>query len=212
MEQPTATNHTLLIVDDDLNFLTLMQEFLEEQGYKIVVSNSGQEALKLLDEIEPDLIISDVMMPEMNGYNFLEKVRENPRTSWIPAIFVSAKSQSQDRVRGLNAGASAYMVKPFDLSEFVAQIESSIRAAHLSRQNHQRKAIAKLRVPAGVKLTQAELTVARLVTQGLSNQEISQKLNISKRTTESHISHILKKTELSNRTELSRWIMESELD
>jgi DNA-binding NarL/FixJ family response regulator len=209
MKEPQPEGGLILIVDDDVNFTLLIQAYLSQRGYRVILAESGFQALGILAETEPDLIISDVMMPEMDGYTFLDKIRQDPRTNWIPAILLSAKAHSQDRVRGLNAGASAYLIKPFDLTELLAHIESSIRTSRLLSQNKPKRLKTKLRVTAGIKLTHTELLVAQLVAQGLSNQEISQELNISKRTTESHISHMLKKTELNNRTELSLWFIES---
>lgn len=206
------TKGSILLVDDDVNFVTLMLGYLKLQGYKVTAAETGTEAIALLEDIKPDLIISDVVMPEMNGYLFAETVRKSPEINWIPIIFLSARDQSQDRVRGLSAGATVYMVKPFDLEELIAQIESALRSSQLMRENRVKRAEARISVPDGVKLTNTELTVARLVAQGLSNLEIAQRLNASKRTIESHISHMLKKTLLSNRTELSRWIIENNME
>lgn len=206
------TKGSILLVDDDVNFVTLMLGYLKLQGYKVTAAETGTEAIALLEDIKPDLIISDVVMPEMNGYLFAETVRKSPEINWIPIIFLSARDQSQDRVRGLSAGATVYMVKPFDLEELIAQIESALRSSQLMRENRVKRAEARISVPNGVKLTNTELTVARLVAQGLSNLEIAQRLNASKRTIESHISHMLKKTLLSNRTELSRWIIENNME
>jgi DNA-binding NarL/FixJ family response regulator len=203
---------SILLVDDDVNFVALMTGYLKLQGYEVTAAETGTEAIALLEDIKPDLIISDVVMPEMNGYLFAETVRKSPEINWIPIIFLSARDQSQDRVRGLSAGATVYMVKPFDLEELIAQIESALRSSQLMRENRVKRAETRISVPDGVKLTNTELTVARLVAQGLSNLEIAQRLNASKRTIESHISHMLKKTLLSNRTELSRWIIENNME
>jgi len=206
------TKGAILLVDDDVNFVTLMSGYLTYQGYEVMMAETGTQAIVLLDKMKPDLIISDIVMPEMNGYKFAETVRKSPEINWIPIIFLSARDQSHDRVRGLSAGATVYMVKPFDLTELTAQIESALRSSQLMQQNRAKRAESKITVPDGVKLTNTELTVARLVAQGLSNLEIAQRLNASKRTIESHISHMLKKTLLSNRTELSRWIIENNME
>ncbi|MBW4441657.1 MAG: response regulator transcription factor [Plectolyngbya sp. WJT66-NPBG17] len=206
------TKGAILLVDDDVNFVTLMSGYLAYQGYEVTTAETGIQAIELLGDVKPDLIISDIVMPEMNGYKFAETVRKSPEINWIPIIFLSARDQSHDRVRGLGSGATVYMIKPFELTELTAQIESALRSSHLMQQNRTKRAESKIAVPDGVKLTNTELTVARLVAQGLSNLEIAQRLNASKRTIESHISHMLKKTLLSNRTELSRWIIENNME
>ena len=106
-----TTPKRLLLIDDDPNLILLVKDFLEFRGYEVTAAENGREALEILEETIPELIICDVMMPEMDGYGFVQKVRENPKTSWVPVIFLSAKGQSQDRVKGLNTGADVYMVK-----------------------------------------------------------------------------------------------------
>jgi DNA-binding NarL/FixJ family response regulator len=212
MQESQVDHSVILVVDDDNNFQALMQVYLQQRGYTVISADSGFHALEILAEATPDLIISDVMMPDMDGYNLLEQIRLEPKIGWIPTILVSAKSHSHDRVKGLNAGANAYLIKPFDLNELLAHIESSIRTARLMTQNQPKRIKTKLQVTSDVKLTHTELLVAKLMAQGLSNQEISENLNISKRTTESHISHMLRKTDLHNRTELSLWFIESYLN
>ena len=130
----------LMLVDDDPNLILLVKDYLEFRGYDVVTAENGREALEKLEEDLPDLIICDVMMPEMDGYTLVKHVREDPRTSWIPVLFLSAKGQSQDRVKGLSTGADVYIVKPFEPEELVAQVESSLKqATRLIR--HQNNAI-----------------------------------------------------------------------
>jgi len=96
---------TLLLIDDDPNLILLVKDYLEFRGYSVITAENGREALDILNGHNPDMIICDVMMPEMDGYAFVEHVRSNPETEWIPVLFLSAKGQSQDRVKGLNTGA-----------------------------------------------------------------------------------------------------------
>jgi DNA-binding NarL/FixJ family response regulator len=205
--EPLRTGR-ILLVDDDENFISLMIACLTLHGYRVMTAENGQRAIETLQQITPDLIISDIMMPKMNGYELVDAIRQTSDLSWIPVIFLSAKDQISDRVRGLSSGANVYMVKPFGIDELVAQIESTLRSSYLIQQNQLKRMEPTIQVPGSVKLTNAELLVAQLVAQGLSNLEIAQKLNASKRTIESHMSHMLKKTMLSNRTELSRWVIE----
>ncbi|WP_421658389.1 response regulator transcription factor [Leptothermofonsia sp. ETS-13] len=130
MKEASVGNHKrLLLIDDDPNLILLVKDYLEFRGYEVVTAENGREALEVLEGDIPDMIICDVMMPEMDGYSLVRHVREDPRTSWIPVLFLSAKGQSQDRVKGLNTGADVYMVKPFEPEELVAQVESSLKQA-----------------------------------------------------------------------------------
>jgi DNA-binding NarL/FixJ family response regulator len=203
----------LLLVDDDPNLILLVKDYLEFQGYEVVTAENGREALEILENQTPDMIICDVMMPEMDGYALVEKVRQDSRTSWIPFMFLSAKGQSQDRVKGLNTGADVYMVKPFEPEELVAQVESSLKQAKRLMKQNTAKANEgpKIQVPQNVELTPTELRVVQLLAQGMANKDIAEKLNVSQRTIESHVSNMLNKTNLKNRTELARWAIESRM-
>jgi DNA-binding NarL/FixJ family response regulator len=203
----------LLLIDDDPNLILLVKDYLEFRGYEVVTTENGREALKILDREIPDLIICDVMMPEMDGYSFVKYVRENSRTNWIPVLFLSAKGQSQDRVKGLNTGADVYMVKPFEPDELVAQIEASLNQASrlVQHQNQEMVSEPAIQVPFDVELTPTEIKVVQFVARGMANREIANELSVSQRTVESHVSNMLGKTGLSNRTELARWAIESKM-
>ncbi len=201
----------LLLVDDDPNLVLLVKDYLEFRGYKVITAENGREALEVLETQVPDLIVCDIMMPEMDGYALVKHIRENPGTSWIPVLFLSAKGQSQDRVKGLNMGADVYMVKPFEPEELVAQVESSLKQASrlIQHKNHQGQQASHLKVPQNIELTPTELKVVQLVARGMANREIAEIMDVSQRTIESHVSNMLGKTGLHNRTELSRWAIES---
>ena len=128
MKEPSMKDHKrLLLIYDDPNLILLVKDYLEFRGYEVNTAENGREALEILEQDIPDMIICDVMMPEMDGYTFVEQVRQNERTGWIPVLFLSTKGQSADRVKGLNKGADVYMVKPFEPEELVAQVESSLK-------------------------------------------------------------------------------------
>jgi DNA-binding NarL/FixJ family response regulator len=205
----------LLLVDDDPNLILLVKDYLEFQGYTVTTAENGREALEVLKESKPSLIVCDIMMPDLDGYGFMERVRQDRQYDAIPAIFLSAKGQPQDRIKGLNLGADVYMVKPFEPEELVAQVESSLRQSE--RMNQRGKLggtveITALKVNVAVSLTPTEKRVIRHVARGLANRDIAVELNISQRTVESHVSNVLGKTGLSNRTELARWAIATEID
>jgi DNA-binding NarL/FixJ family response regulator len=203
----------LLLIDDDPNLILLVKDYLEFRGYEVVTADNGKEALQLLAQVPPDMIICDIMMPEMDGYGLIENVRQDRRTGWIPVLFLSAKGQSQDRIKGLNLGADVYMVKPFEPEELVAQVESSLKQT--SRLISHKEGIGEdnspIHVPPSVELTPTELKVVQLVARGLANREIAIQMNVSQRTIESHVSNMLGKTGLTNRTELARWAIETRM-
>ncbi len=203
----------LLLIDDDPNLILLVKDYLEFRGYEVQTADNGKEALNMLSHNLPDMIVCDIMMPEMDGYALIENIRQDPRMSWIPVLFLSARGQSQDRIKGLNLGADVYMVKPFEPEELVAQVESSLKQTNrlLLYTDGIGDDSSPIQVPATVELTPTELKVVQLVARGLANREIALQMNVSQRTIESHVSNMLGKTGLSNRTELARWAIETRM-
>jgi DNA-binding NarL/FixJ family response regulator len=206
-------NRKLLLIDDDPNLILLVKDYLEFRGYNVDTAENGREALQVLDGNVPDMIICDIMMPEMDGYSLVKHIREEPITNRIPVLFLSAKGQSQDKVKGLNEGADVYMSKPFEPEELVAQVESSLKQIKRWEQGRPKSldGAPTIVVPHNVELTPTELKVVQLVAKGMANREIANQLNVSQRTIESHVSNMLNKTSLNNRTELARWAIESSM-
>ncbi len=215
MKEPSMSKDQkrLLLIDDDPNLILLVKDYLEFRGYEVTTAENGREALDILEQDIPDMIICDVMMPEMDGYTFVEQVRQKEDTNWIPVLFLSAKGQSTDRVKGLNKGADVYMVKPFEPEELVAQVESSLKQT-MRYEGYKAKggdSSSRIQVPYDVQLTPTELKVVQLVSKGMANREIAEQLSVSQRTVESHVSNMLGKTDLNNRTELARWAIENKM-
>ena len=213
----------LLLIDDDTRFLLLMGDYLEEQGYQLSRAASGKQGIEVVSRLAkesrpPDLIVCDVMMPHMDGYEFVRTLRAMPGCEVLPVIFLSAKGEVNDRIRGLKEGGDAYLVKPVEPDELVALTEALLRRSeHVQTtgrgqsgqeewRNLDEPAIA---IQCDVELTTKEGNVLRYVARGLSNKEIAKEIGVSQRTVESHVSNMLQKTTLTNRTELTRWAIES---
>jgi CheY-like chemotaxis protein len=114
----------VLLVDDDLDTLRLVGVMLQRQGYQIIAANNGQQALLLAEKEKPDLVLLDVMMPDMDGYEVARKLRSNPLTINIPIIMFSAKGQVDDKVLGFEAGADDYLTKPTQPRELFAHVKA----------------------------------------------------------------------------------------
>ena len=115
---------TILVVDDNPNVRTMLMEYLTEQGYRIVTAADGRQALFVAREEQPDLILLDIMMPEMDGYDFIRTYRQEAD---VPVILLTAKLEEMDKVVGLELGADDYVTKPFGLHELVARIRAVLR-------------------------------------------------------------------------------------
>ncbi len=115
---------TILVVDDKANVRTLLREYLTEEGFQVVTAENGREALFVARHEKPDLIILDIMMPEMGGYDFMRHYRKESDT---PIIMLTAKLEETDKVLGLELGADDYVTKPFGMKEIVARIRAVLR-------------------------------------------------------------------------------------
>ena len=117
----------ILIVDDEPFNLDLLEQELEDQNYTIERANDGAEALEKVPSFEPDVILLDYMMPKMNGLEVLKHLREDEKHKSIPVILLTAKATQEDKVRGLDAGADDYVIKPFDSFELLARVRAMMR-------------------------------------------------------------------------------------
>lgn len=227
----------ILIVDDDLTLRRILHNSLEQRGYQVISVGSGKDALARFSQDVPDIIVSDVSMPEMDGFEFCRQLRSQPSGKLIPFIFLSAKNELNDRVQGHTIGADNYLTKPFEMKELLANIEALIERSrrvhaeivHLIEQlaNPQLKdtifnsnaqqsqttvPIEETAIPAvpakPLPLTPAEERVFWETIQGYTNKQISDRLFISPRTVQTHLSNILSKLDLSNRTQLVRFAYE----
>ena len=203
----------LLVVDDDPGLLLAVSETLRAEGYEVQTARRGSEALIRVAESLPDLIISDIRMPGMDGYALVRNLRASPRTRLVPIIFLTAKDETADRIAGFRSGVDAYVTKPFETEELVAIVKSildRVQRTHsdLARMFGDQQEGAELDLVRDEALTDAEWRVAEAVARGLSNKEIAAELKLSLRTVEGHISRILDKKNLSNRVELALHVRE----
>lgn len=117
-------NNTILVIDDDKNILAIIEMYLKKEGYDVATCERGDTALKRFHEVQPSLVILDVMLPGMDGWGVLEKLRKE---SAVPVIMLTAKGDTIDRIQGLDAGADDYIVKPFEAKELLARIKAVLR-------------------------------------------------------------------------------------
>jgi DNA-binding NarL/FixJ family response regulator len=203
----------LLIVDDEPHLLRALEAYLSAEGFEVTTARSGTEALVKLTQAVPDLIISDIRMPRMSGYELARQVRDSSRTALVPIVFLTAKGESGDRIEGFRAGVDAYFTKPFVPGELLAVINnilSRIERTHFQIASMISRSEKEERQFHDEKLTEAENRIATSVARGLSNKEIASEMQISVRTVENHISHILDKKHFHNRVEIARYVLEKQ--
>ena len=201
----------LLVVDDDPGLLRAVAETLRAEGYEVTTARRGAEALVRVAESLPDLIVSDIRMPGMDGYELVRNLRSSARARLIPIVFLTAKDETADRIAGFRTGVDAYLTKPFEPDELlavVANILKRVESTHAEiAQLFGRPDDERTRLVRDEELTDAEWRVAEAVARGLSNKEIAAEFNLSLRTIEGHISRILDKKDFSNRVEIARYVL-----
>lgn len=114
----------ILVVDDDKNICELLRLYLEKEGYSVIISNEGEEAIVKFNALKPDLILLDIMLPTLDGWQVCREIR---KTSNVPIIMLTAKGETFDKVLGLELGADDYVVKPFDTKEVIARVKAVLR-------------------------------------------------------------------------------------
>jgi DNA-binding response OmpR family regulator len=129
-----STMKKILVVDDEEDILTFLELVLGEKGYSVVTAASGPEALTRAQLEKPDLVLLDVMMPQMDGWEVLKLLRVDDATAKIPVAMLSARTEAKDRVQGLQEGAIDYICKPFSLQELLSKIEGVFTQVEAQRR------------------------------------------------------------------------------
>ncbi|MBN1123279.1 MAG: response regulator [Anaerolineae bacterium] len=128
----------ILIAEDEPDIRELITYTLKFGGFDVVVTNNGEEAVKAAPRVRPDLIVLDVRMPRMTGYEACRKLKDNPRTAKIPVIFLSAKGQEKEVLDGMDAGAIDYILKPFDPAALLTKIGEVLSSDTKGRKGKKR--------------------------------------------------------------------------
>ncbi len=218
----------LLLVDDEPSLRDAVQAYLVESDFTVDVAPNAKVGWDMLEKHLPDLVISDIMMPQVDGYQFLKQMREDPRFNKLPVVFLTARGMTKDRIQGYKAGVDAYLSKPFDPDELVAIVtnilvrraalaegEGGTDIADLASQVAEIKSLLTNRQtlvttpsPIQIDFTPREQSVLNLVAQGLMNKEIARRLETSVRNVEKYVSRLFGKTGTNSRTELVRYALE----
>jgi DNA-binding NarL/FixJ family response regulator len=220
----------LLLVDDEPGLRSAVQAYLEDEGFAVTTAVDGEDGWSKAQELIPDVVISDVMMPRLDGYGLLRRLRDDERLGGTPVIFLTAKGMTADRIEGFQAGCDDYIPKPFDPDELVARVRNVVRRqerllaeaarfadADIGQMAKQITEIRSLLATGGNRrsasavrhdFTPREASVLQLVAEGLMNKEIARRLETSIRNVEKYVSRLFTKTGTASRTELVRYALE----
>ena len=222
---------TILVADDDLGTRLSISDYLDLSGYSVITVDNGVDALAMVEKHHPDLMVTDIMMPQMNGYELVRRVRQLSAFRLLPVILLTERTKTQERILGYQSGCDLYLPKPFELEEIAAAIRNLLERSQviksecrflyqeeISFATYTKAKNGHISIPTQVQqsqvltpLTVREQEVLDLLTHGLSNGEIGNHLHLSPRTVEKYVSSLLRKTETSNRAELVRFAIKHDL-
>ncbi len=191
---------TILIIEDQPDMRGNLGIILKMEGYQVLSAANGREGLQAAQQHRPDLVICDVMMPELDGHEVLKALRDDPTTAHLPFIFLTARGEKRDLRTGMNLGADDYLTKPVNASDLIAAVE-----ARLTREQHRPPAGFKpdfsssVPLEAALGLTPREAEVLLWVAQGKGNAEISIILGATEHTVKKHLQNIFEKLGIESR-------------
>ena len=209
IQKPTTSykGADILVVDDIPANVELLSEMLKAEGYKVRPVTGGTLALKAAKSLPPDLILLDILMPDMNGHEVCQRLKEDDALKDIPVIFLSALTELEDKVRGLRGGSNDYITKPFHLEEVLARIEVHLNLRRQQKELKTENHLLKEKTPLRIKqdgllntLSAREREILHWVREGKQNSEIAQITNISTHTVRHHLENIFAKLDVETRT------------
>lgn len=211
---------TILVVDDESAIRLAVTDYLEMSGYSVIAAENGERALEMLEAHHPHLMVTDVTMPQMDGYELVRKIRQRPAFRLLPVVFLTARTDTRERIRGYQLGGDVYLPKPFDLDELSAVVRNLLDRSQMIQsewrlrtqaQEGSEATLAQADLTSALLLTQREKEVLNLLADGSSNSQIGNHLHLSSRTIEKYVSSLLRKTKTNNRAELVRFAIEHHL-
>ena len=226
---------TILVTDDNVGTRLSVSDYLEMSGYSVIAAEDGQQALSMIEIYHPHVLVTDINMPRMDGYELVRQVRQKPAFRLLPVVFLTERTSTEERIKGYQTGCDLYLPKPFEMQELGAVIRNLLERSQIIQtelrfsspegmRSHPQTQDSELtdkvdNTKQGViafksnvlALTKREQQVLDLLTTGLSNGDIGSKLHLSPRTVEKYVSSLLRKTETSNRAELVRFALKNHL-
>jgi len=202
--------NSILIIEDEAGICRNMEYILKREGFTVRTACDGTTGLVRVSEKVPDLILCDILMPQMDGLSFFEQLKREPEYADIPFIFVTALGSRAEIRRGLSAGADDYLIKPFTSEELIATVTGRMHRIEMIRQCSS-KFLFKDEVDILRKnISKRELEVLLMVGHGATSKEIAERLCISRRTAEAHRTNLMHKLAAANVAMLTRWAVIAE--
>ena len=202
--------YSILIIEDDPASMRFAEVILQKEGFEVFTATSGKAGLAMLRKRRVDVILCDIMMPDMDGHMVLETLKLEPALAAIPFIFVTAMNDRADVRLGMSAGADDYLSKPFSAYELLAAVSGRIRRHEKIRQDYGKSAHQEMQAILRQRITRREREILRMVGQGNTSRKIAERLGICVKTVEAHRTNMMNKLDTVNAAALTRWAIVAE--
>jgi DNA-binding NarL/FixJ family response regulator len=198
----------ILLIDDEAKLRKQFAALLALEGFTVVEARNGREGIEVARREQPDLVICDITMPEMNGHRVLETLRSEPATAHLPFVFLTGWGEKDDIRSGMNLGADDYLVKPVEPADLVAAVQARLRRAEAARPPASTPGEADPKRLEALGLTPREAEILLWVAQGKTNPEIATILGIGLTTVKKHLEATFAKLGVENRTSAAALALE----
>lgn len=197
----------ILVIEDDPTLQSNIADIFNEEGFIVFVASNGEEGVVSAIENLPDIIVCDISMPKMNGYDVLKALQEKQETVHIPFIFLTAKVQGFEIRQGMNLGADDYLTKPFEIEDLLNSVQARLKKIDLQAHTTTKSVKHQYEIAKNLHISKRELDVLVLMKEGLSSKMIADKLCISQRTVETHRANLMVKTNSINTAALINYAL-----
>lgn len=203
------SNALILVIEDEKALCKNISEIIEHYGFRVMSASTGEEGIKLAEEFTPDIIISDIMLPGIDGFEMFGRVKQLPQLKRSAFIFLTAKSTRSDARAAMNMGADDYITKPFTKEELINSVRTRLdKLSRLNEHQLENNELADATSKNLSSLTKTEHKVLNEISEGRTTPQIAQKLFVSKKTIENHRVNISRKLDLSGPNSLIKFALQ----
>ena len=203
------SNGLILVIEDEAALRKNISEIIEHYGFRVISASTGEEGIKLAEELIPKIIISDIMLPGIDGFEMFNRVKQRPQLKRTAFIFLTAKSTRSDARAGMNMGADDYLTKPFTKEELINSVRTRFeKLSKLNERHFEDDQIIDATLKNLSSLTKTENKILNEISEGRTTPQIAQKLFVCKKTIENHRVNISRKLDLSGPNSLIKFALQ----
>lgn len=203
------SNGLIIVIEDEEALRKNISEIIEHYGFRVMSASTGEEGIRLAEAFIPDIIISDITLPGISGFEMFARVKQMPQLHHMAFIFLTARSTRSDARAGMDMGADDYLTKPFTKEELISSVRTRFeKLSKLNGRQFENKDLVDMSSEQMITLTKTERKVLNAISEGHTTPQIAQKLFVCKKTIENHRVNISRKLNLSGPNSLIRFALQ----